>query len=158
MPVTERLGQVRGQLGDARGSSGSMSPALKVPLAARQKLAAYAHAILDKSVPCDDPRLPAMRQGADLILQDDDPRAGYNYAAAGEKMQHAAAFYFLRPSLENAQKVDSILQEILPEDLNAEQSVGLPIRGTSLSCSLCIGVVQINREQCTYKQIALLFH
>ena len=106
----------------------AFQPKLSVPMEARKRLSQYAHAMLD-TLPCDDPRLPAMRQGADLILVDDDVRPGYNYAAAAEKTQHALAFYFLRPKMENTRKIDSILSEIIPKDLDEERSVGLPIRG-----------------------------
>ena len=98
----------------------------------RQRLWEYAHALIDQ-VPCDDPRLAAMRQGADLILKQEEPREGYNYAAAAQKIQHTIAFYFMRPSLDNSHKIDNILNEIVPNDLDAERSVGLPIRGTCVN-------------------------
>jgi hypothetical protein len=107
---------------------GLMQPMIKVPHAARLRLSTYAHALVDR-VPCHDPRLSAMRLGADLILQDDAVRPGYNYAAAAEKIQHAMAFYFLRPRLSNVKRIEAIISEIVPSDMDAERTVGLPIRG-----------------------------
>jgi hypothetical protein len=103
-------------------------PQLNVPLVVRERLSTYAHALLD-TLPCDDPRLPAMRKGADQIMVEGEKREGYNYAAAAQKIQHAMAFYFLRPNLENMKKIDEILNEIIPDDFDPENSVGLPIRG-----------------------------
>jgi hypothetical protein len=40
------------------------------------------------------------------------------------------AFYFLRPNLESMKKIDEIMDEIIPDDFDPENSVGLPIRGT----------------------------
>jgi hypothetical protein len=54
-----------------------------VPLVVREKLSTYAHALLDTH-PCDDPRLLAMRKGADQIMVEGDKREGYNYAAAAK--------------------------------------------------------------------------
>jgi len=107
------------------------TPQIDIKEAARKRITEYAHALVDR-VPCDDPRLPAMRKGADLIMEQGEARPGYNYAAAAQKIQHAAAFYFLRPKPSVAKTLKDIMDEIIPKDFDAERSIGLPIRGTSL--------------------------
>jgi hypothetical protein len=65
----------------------------------------------------------------DHLLDKDLPRPGYNFAAANIKLNHALNFYAMRPNLEYSAKMDSILDEIIPDDFDADNSFGLPIRG-----------------------------
>jgi hypothetical protein len=93
-----------------------------------------------ESVPSDDPRLPVMRRATDSIVADYKPREGYDYAAANSKVHHALYFYAMRPNQESARKIDSVLSQIISDDFNPEQALGLPIRGMSLLriCSMCL--------------------
>jgi hypothetical protein len=105
-------------------------PQLWTPPQLEDTLRAYATDLLTK-VAITDPRLPAMTLAADhLLLEEDAPRAGYNFAAANLKLNHALGFYSLRPNLEYASKMQATLDDIVPVDLNADDSFGLPIRGT----------------------------
>jgi len=70
-----------------------------------------------------------LKMAAKAIKVKDEPRQGYDYAAASYKMHHALAFYSMRPNPMNAKKMDEILDEVIPNDINADSSVGLPIRG-----------------------------
>ena len=66
------------------------------------------------------------------ILIDDGERDVYNYAAATMKVQHTTTIYTLRPNPQVAQKLDSILADIMPPNFNPEYSIGLPVRGMLL--------------------------
>jgi hypothetical protein len=69
-------------------------------------------------------------EAAKSIRAENYPRPGYNYAAANAKIQHALAFYSMRPNPRNAHELDQILHSIIPESFPPETSIGLPIRGT----------------------------
>jgi hypothetical protein len=78
-----------------------------------------------------------LMEAAESIRVKDDPRPGYDYAAANAKVQHALAFYSMRPNPRSAHELDQILHNIIPKSFPPETSIGLPIRGMlspSLSC------------------------
>jgi hypothetical protein len=74
-----------------------------------------------------------LMEAAATIRIPDDARPGYNYAAANTKVQHALAFYAMRPNPRNAHELDLILNHIIPKTFPPETSIGLPIRGTSFN-------------------------
>jgi hypothetical protein len=82
------------------------------------------------NVPENDPRLPVMKLATDHLLDGDPPRPGYNFAAANLKLNHALSFYSMRPNLEFSEKMKEIMSEIIPDNFDAENAFGLPIRGT----------------------------
>jgi hypothetical protein len=71
-------------------------------------------------------------EAAETIRIADISRDGYNYAAANTKVQHALAFYSMRPNPSSAYELDQILNHIIPETFPPETSIGLPIRGIAL--------------------------
>jgi hypothetical protein len=110
-------------------------PILDLPKMAAKTL--YQHALtLISAVPeAENPEYVALlKRAAEAIRAHDAPRDGYNYAAASMKVQHALAFYSMRPNPRNAHELDRILTDIIPSDFQPDTSVGLPIRGT-LQCS-----------------------
>jgi hypothetical protein len=95
-------------------------------------LHSYAKGLID-AVPGSDPRLPVLKSALDHLLEEDPRREGeYNYAASNHKVNHALGFYGMRPNLEYTEKIKHVLDEIVPEGFDAENSFGLPIRGTYL--------------------------
>jgi hypothetical protein len=73
-----------------------------------------------------------LMEAAETIRVADTLRDGYNYAAANTKVQHALAFYSMRPNPRSAHQLDQILDHIIPETFPPETSIGLPIRGMYL--------------------------
>jgi hypothetical protein len=70
-------------------------------------------------------------KAADAILQEEvPPTAAFNYYGAGSQIFHSLLLYAMRPNHRAAAKVDEILQEVIPSDFLADDSLGLPIRGT----------------------------
>lgn len=79
-----------------------------------------------------------LMEAAETIRVPDEMRKGYNYAAANTKVQHALAFYAMRPNPHYAHELDLILNDIIPDTFPPETSIGLPIRGTlSLTSRIC---------------------
>ena len=71
-----------------------------------------------------------LMEAAETIRVPDDSRPGYNYAAANTKVQHALAFYAMRPNPGNAHQLDLIMNDIIPATFPPETSIGLPIRAS----------------------------
>lgn len=113
----------------------SFVPVLKTPQHLSESLHNYSKSLIDH-VPETDPRLPVMKLAMDHLLDEELHRPGYNFAAANIKLNHALNFYAMRPNLEYSAKMDKILEEIIPDDFDAENSFGLPIRGELQSCAL----------------------
>jgi hypothetical protein len=103
-------------------------PILKTPKHLGESLHNYSKSLIDE-VPETDPRLPVLKLAMDHLLDAELPREGYNFAAANIKLNHALNFYAMRPNLEYSAKMEKILEEIIPDDFEAENSFGLPIRG-----------------------------
>jgi hypothetical protein len=103
-------------------------PILKTPKHLGESLHNYSKSLID-NVPETDPRLPVLKLAMDHLLDEELPRPGYNFAAANLKLNHALNFYAMRPNLEYSAKMEKILEEIIPDDFEAENSFGLPIRG-----------------------------
>ena len=74
--------------------------------------------------------LPVLNEAVKSIRVQDPPRAGYNFAAASLKVNHALVFYSMRPNPTSARQLADIRQEIIPADLNPEATIGLPIRAS----------------------------
>jgi hypothetical protein len=106
----------------------SFVPVLKTPKHLGESLHNYSKSLIDE-VPETDPRLPVLKLAMDHLLDEELPRPGYNFAAANLKLNHALNFYTMRPNLEYSAKMEKILEEIIPDDFEAENSFGLPIRG-----------------------------
>lgn len=75
------------------------------------------------------PYYELLQRAAESIKETDKPREGYNYAAAGTKVQHALSMYAMRPNPRYAHELDEILADIIPRSFHPENSIGLPIRG-----------------------------
>jgi len=82
------------------------------------------------NVPETDPRQPTLKLAMDELRKKDAPRIGYDYAAANRKLNHALAFYAMRPNLEYTAQMNGILKQIMPANLSPERSLGLPIRAS----------------------------
>jgi hypothetical protein len=106
----------------------SFVPILKTPKHLSVSLHNYSKSLIDE-VPETDPRLPVLKLAMDHLLDEELPRSGYNFAAANLKLNHALNFYAMRPNFEYSAKMEKILEEIIPDDFDAENSFGLPIRG-----------------------------
>ena len=106
----------------------SFVPILKTPKHLGESLHNYSKSLIAE-VPETDPRLPVLKLAMDHLLDEELPRPGYNFAAANIKLNHALNFYAMRPNLEYSAKMEKILEEIIPDDFEAENSFGLPIRG-----------------------------
>jgi hypothetical protein len=120
-------------------------PPTWMPPSALSLLHAYATKLID-AVPQDQypVYVDLLTQAANSILADDEPRIGYDYAAANVKVSHALSFYSTRPNPSHAQKLNEIMDEIVPKDLDPEKSMGLPIRGTLTS----MFVPGVSRNHC----------
>ena len=70
-----------------------------------------------------------LKTAAMTIKAADSPRKGYNYAAASHKVHHALTFYSMRPNPTSARKLEDIMEEVIPSSIEADTSIGLPIRG-----------------------------
>ena len=70
-----------------------------------------------------------LKTAAKTIKVKDSPRNGYDYAAASYKMHHALGFYSMRPNPTSARKLEDIMKEVIPPSIEADSSIGLPIRG-----------------------------
>ena len=73
---------------------------------------------------------PVLRAATAIIQQEDPPREGYNFAAATMKVAHSLTIYSMRPNPTSQMQLQKILQEIIPEDINSETTIGLPIRAS----------------------------
>lgn len=101
----------------------------KVPIKAREKLTKLSHELID-ALPVDDPRVPLLRKAAESILDEDPLRFQYHYGAATQKASHAASFYSMRPNPQSRERIDEILSQIIPKDVDLESTIGLPIRAS----------------------------
>lgn len=101
---------------------------VQLPELAVARLQNYSNLFLE-DLPQDDPRLPLLRKAIQAMGDEDPPREGLNYAMANLKVHHALGMYAMRPSLPSRKKLDAILQDVLPADLDPERTVGLPVRG-----------------------------
>ena len=70
-----------------------------------------------------------LNQALELVRVDEGDRNIYNFAASTLKVQHTITMYMLRPHPQVAQKLDTILIDIIPPHFNPEYSIGLPVRG-----------------------------
>lgn len=101
---------------------------VQLPELAVARLQNYSNILLEQ-LPAKDDRLPTLRKAIEAIGDEDPPREGLNYAMANLKVHHALGFYAMRPNIPNAIKLERILQEVWPDTLDPEQTVGLPVRG-----------------------------
>jgi hypothetical protein len=108
-----------------------MFPVLFTPYFARKQLYNHAKTLLSH-LPKSDPRLPILHQATELILQREPNRPGYNFAGSSLKVNHALLYYAMRPNIQYAQELDTMMKEIIPPDLDRDQLFGLPIRGRCL--------------------------
>jgi hypothetical protein len=106
-------------------------PVVSLPKHAGEKLYQHALTLISAITKDERPRYHSLlMEAAKSIREVDELRRGYNYAAANTKVQHALAFYAMRPNPTNAHKLDRILTDIIPKTFPPETSIGLPIRGT----------------------------
>lgn len=105
-------------------------PQLKLPGNTVELLQNYSYSLIE-GVLSTDSRRPVMEQAIASFTLPDEPRpAGYNYALANSRIQHALMFYTMRPNLHSRKRIDEILKEIIPAKTLPERSVGIPIRAS----------------------------
>ena len=102
---------------------------VQLPKLAVERLQQYSLHLID-SLPKDDSRLPVLHRAIEAIGEADAGRDHFNYAMATLKVHHALGFYALRPNLATAEKLQTILSDIAPADLEHDQTIGLPVRGS----------------------------
>lgn len=106
------------------------TPLVSLPTRAAETLYQHALSLISAVSETENPEYVTLLKGAaEAIRTNDDPREGYNYAAASLKVHHAISFYSMRPNPHNAHKLDRILSDIIPSSFQSDTSVGLPIRG-----------------------------
>lgn len=97
----------------------------------------------------NDPRVEIIRQSKDVILEERpfDRENRYYYFGVESQIHHAAVFYAMRPNPLNAEKMETILNEVIPAGFNPEISFGLPIRASDkcLVESECLSFPQYMR-------------
>lgn len=116
-------------------------PLVVLPGRAAETLYQYARKLIAAVPEATNPGYAALlKKAAETILVADPPRDGYSYAGATMKVHHALAFYSMRPNPRNAHELDRIVTDIIPSNFRPENSVGLPIRGSSdkAGCDLLI--------------------
>jgi hypothetical protein len=105
-------------------------PVDRVPSRATERLSKYAMELISAVNESQHPEYVALlRKAANTIRGADDRRQGYHYAAASFKLQHALTMYAMRPNPTSLRKLDDILTEVIPMNLDPETSFGLPVRG-----------------------------
>jgi hypothetical protein len=87
-----------------------------------------ANTLID-GLPKEDPRIPILRLAAEAILKVDEHNSG-DYKGSQSVIQRAILMYIMRPSYEQAEKLESIMEDVVPDDFNYSVALGLPIRGT----------------------------
>jgi hypothetical protein len=107
-----------------------LNPVDRVPSRATERLCKYAMELISAVNESQHPEYVALlRKAANAIRGADDRRQGYHYAAASFKLQHALTMYAMRPNPTSLRKLNDILTEIIPSNLDPETSFGLPVRG-----------------------------
>jgi hypothetical protein len=105
-------------------------PVDRVPSRATETLCKYAMELISEVNESQHPEYVALlRKAANAIRGADDRRQGYHYAAASFKLQHALTMYAMRPNPTSLRKLNDILMEVIPSNLDPETSFGLPVRG-----------------------------
>lgn len=76
-------------------------------------------------------------EAADLILKNDSPvgNQSFSYYGMDSPLYHAMLLYSLRPNPRAVNRMDEILNTVIPSEFESNESMGLPIRGKFL-CSL----------------------
>ena len=78
-----------------------------------------------------DPILPLLSAAADHILEDDeDIGDSYYYFSRGDQAHHAMIFFAMRPKLEFADRIDTIVGSTLGDNHRTNLALGLPIRAS----------------------------
>ena len=78
-----------------------------------------------------DERLPLFRLAAGQILEEEPlNESKYNYFGRDSKAHHALVFYAMRPNLYSNEKLDRVMNEIVPDDFDTNLALGLPIRAS----------------------------
>jgi hypothetical protein len=88
-----------------------------------------ANTLID-GLPKEDPRIPILRLAAEAILDVDKHNSGDDYNGSESVIKRAILMYVMRPSYEQADKLESIMKDVAPDDFNYSVALGLPIRGT----------------------------
>ena len=80
--------------------------------------------------PADD-RTPLFHLAAEQVLKEEiSDESKYNYVGRDSKVHHAILFYAMRPNLSSNLKINSILEDIVPDNLDYNLALGLPIRAS----------------------------
>jgi hypothetical protein len=75
------------------------------------------------------PLVPLLSQAADNILEEEQLENGsYYYFGHNSKHNHALVFYAMRPNLKYLEKLDTIMHDVIPHDLDPDRTFGVPIR------------------------------
>jgi hypothetical protein len=90
------------------------------------------------------PHTALLTRAAETIRTPDAPRVGYHYAAASNRVQHTLALYATRPNPSSAQKLNDMIANQVPNNLDPETSLGVHIRGTCIAIlKLCLATLAI---------------
>lgn len=109
-------------------SSHGTLPIKSIPKPATLQLNETIRELIDL-LPETDPRLAVMRKAADSLHEKEEQRSRWHYIMATGRIEHAAVIYSARLNLRYTPKLDAIIDKIVPQDYDAENSVGLPVRG-----------------------------
>jgi hypothetical protein len=105
-------------------------PVSGLPDHAAETLYQYALTMIASVPEAENPEyVKLLKRAAETIRTADNPRDGYNYAAANMKVHHALTFYSMRPNPRYTDELNQIMSHIIPSNFQPENSVGLPIRG-----------------------------
>jgi hypothetical protein len=113
------------------------TPFAVTPKLVAERLRDYSHQLIDSHLAhLPSRQLVVLRQAADNILTDDEPRSGYNYGAANVKVHHALVVYAMRLRRDKARLIKNAMIQLTKDAIDSEQSFGLPIRGM---CNMVLG-------------------
>jgi hypothetical protein len=127
---------LNGVVPDRPGRVWRMNLLMVPPLARPSSLTAavhnYASAFIDElrdAFPVD-PRLPILTLAAERLLEQEERRDPYNYAAAELRINHALGIFALRPNTQYGAKIDENIKTLTPSNMNPDDAFGLPVRAS----------------------------
>lgn len=81
----------------------------------------------------DSKRRRVLELATRAILQESAPKAGeYSYYGASSPMHHALLLYAMRPNPDASRQIQEMVKDVLPNNFDPEQTLGLPIRGVCM--------------------------
>jgi hypothetical protein len=97
-----------------------------------EKLYEYAKELISPISERIDPQYKnVLQQAAELIRASDGYRAVFNFAAGWSKVQHTFTMYMMRPHPQISKKLEALSTDVVPNNFNPDNAMGLLVRGTS---------------------------